>query len=49
LVPKDGGVVLNLNARFFHEDIPYGLIILRDIGRIAGVETPGFDKMIRWH
>ena len=31
VVKVDGGVVLNTKARFFTEDIPYGLVILKDI------------------
>ena len=31
LKPVEGGVVLDVNSRFFWEDIPYGLIILKDI------------------
>jgi len=49
--PKDAskGVTLNLNARFFWEDVPFGLVILKDIGRIAGVETPYLTKQIVFH
>lgn len=37
-VDKSGEkVVLNKNARFFWEDVPYGLVILKDIGQIVGV------------
>lgn len=43
------GVGLNIKSRFFTEDIPYGLCILRDIGRLAGVPTPTSDMMIEWH
>jgi len=32
LMPVEGGVGLNINSRFFTEDIPFGLVILRDIG-----------------
>lgn len=45
--PED--VTLNLNARFFWEDVPFGLIILKDIGRIVGVKTPHADKQIIFH
>jgi hypothetical protein len=48
MVPKDPAdpskVVLNKNARFFWEDVPYGLVILKDIGRICGVECPHMTK-----
>ena len=37
-------VTLNLNARFFWEDVPFGLVILKDIGGLLGVQTPNIDK-----
>lgn len=53
MMPKDpkvpNRVVLNKNARFFWEDVPYGLCILKDIGRIVGVATPNCTKQIVWH
>jgi len=42
-------VKLNLNARFFWEDIPYGLVVLKDIGNIVGVQTPAITKNIIFH
>ena len=42
-------VKLNLNARFFWEDLPYGLVILKDIGNIVGVETPVITRNIIFH
>ena len=53
MVPKDPAdptkVVLNKQARFFWEDVPFGLVILKDIGRICGVETPNMTKQIVFH
>lgn len=51
MVPAGDGdkVKLNLNARFFWEDVPYGLVILKDIGRICGVETPNITRNIMFH
>jgi len=46
---KPDRVVLNTNARFFWEDVPFGLCILKDIGRILGVPTPHCTKQIVWH
>ena len=46
---KPNRVILNTNARFFWEDVPYGLCILKDIGRILGVPTPNCTKQIVWH
>ena len=42
-------VVLNTEARFFWEDVPYGLLILKNIGELAGVKTPSVDKQILFH
>ena len=52
MVPVDESgekVTLNLNARFFWEDVPYGLVILKDIGELVNVETPNIDRMIIFH
>jgi len=53
MVPKDpkrpDRVVLNKNARFFWEDVPFGLVILKDVGNILGVPTPNCTKQIVWH
>lgn len=52
MVPTDKSgenVTLNLNARFFWEDVPFGLVILKDIAGLAGVKTPQIDKMIVFH
>jgi hypothetical protein len=42
-------VKLNLNARFFWEDMPYGLCILKDIGEIVGVDTPNITRNLIFH
>ena len=35
-----------LEYRFFTEDVPYGLVPLSELGRVAGVATPAIDAMI---
>lgn len=49
MIPVEGGVILNPQSRFFWEDIPYGLCILKDIAQMVKVKTPQTDKMIEWH
>jgi hypothetical protein len=53
MIPADKSdpdkVTLNLNARFFWEDVPFGLVILKDIGELVGVKTPHIDKQIIFH
>lgn len=45
----EGGVVIDTNSRFFWEDIPFGLIILKDISNMLGLKCPAADYMIEWH
>lgn len=40
---------MNYNARFFWEDLPFGLVILKDIGNIVGVQTPNITRAISFH
>ena len=35
-----------LDHRFLNEDIPFGLVLLSELGAFAGVPTPGIDHMI---
>lgn len=53
MVPIEGTngekVTLNLQARFFWEDVPFGLCILKDIAQLVGVKTPHMDKQIIFH
>lgn len=35
-----------LEHRYFHEDIPYGLVPMRELGRVVGVATPVMDALI---
>ena len=45
--PNENTIVkLDMNARYFWEDLPFGLVILKDIGKIVGVETPAVTKNI---
>jgi hypothetical protein len=52
MIPTDktgDKVTLNLKARFFWEDMPFGCIILKNIGLLVGVPTPNIDKQIQFH
>ena len=33
----EGGVIPNIDGRIFWEDIPYGLCILKDLGKMLNV------------
>jgi opine dehydrogenase len=36
----------SLDHRFLNEDIPFGLVLLAELGRLAGVPTPSMDHLI---
>jgi opine dehydrogenase len=36
----------SLDHRFLDEDIPYGLVLLSELGSLAGIKTPSIDAMI---
>ena len=45
----DGGkFVPDFGYRYFTEDIPYGLAVLRGISEVVGVPTPLTDKVLAW-
>lgn len=36
------------NSRYFTEDFPFGLLIIKGFGSICGINTPNIDKIIEW-
>ena len=46
---KDNGKLIPaLKSRVFYEDIPFGLLLLHNIGEILGIKTPTMDTCIFW-
>lgn len=45
----NGYFYLDENSRYFKEDFPFGLCILRGFAEIAEVETPYMDKVLKWY
>ncbi|XP_060085986.1 opine dehydrogenase-like [Ylistrum balloti] len=40
--------VPDFNYRYLKEDVPYGLVVMKGIAEIAGVDTPTIDTIIEW-
>lgn len=44
----DGGVVPDWDSRFFWEDIPHGLVVLRGLADLVGITLPRIDEILLW-
>ena len=44
----DGKYLPDFTYRYMTEDIPQGLVVIRGIAEIVGVETPNIDKVLLW-
>ena len=40
---------IDKNSRFFTEDFPYGLCIIKGFCEICGISTPYIDKVLQWY
>ena len=44
----EGGFVPDFQSRYFTEDFPYGLALIRQMAHEKGVPTPTIDKVYEW-
>lgn len=45
---EDGKLEPDFKYRYLTEDVPYGLLIIRQIADMVGVQTPLIDEIIEW-
>lgn len=45
---EDGKFLPDFSHRYMTEDIPFGLVVIRGIAEIMGIETPNIDKVLTW-
>ena len=45
---EDGKFEPDFTHRYMTEDVPYGLVVIRGIAQIVGVQTPNIDKVLKW-
>ncbi len=43
---QEQGYVIDTQARYLSEDLPFGLVVTRGIGSLVGVKTPTIDEVI---
>lgn len=44
----EGGYKLDSDMRYFTEDIPYGMLMVKAFAELVGVETPIIDTVLEW-
>jgi hypothetical protein len=48
MVARNSGFIPDLSSRYFTEDFPFGLCIIKGLALIYKIETPTIDTVIRW-
>ena len=48
MVKVGGGYVPDFKSRYFTEDFPYGLAVIRRLMKEHGVRSPLIDKVYEW-
>ena len=49
LKEENGKYKIDLDSRYFIEDFPYGLCIIKGFALVAEVETPRIDAILKWY
>lgn len=49
MVKTEKGYIPDFDSRYFEEDFPYGLCIIKSFAEIAGIETKNIDKVLKWY
>lgn len=48
MIQTESGWIPDFSSRYFTADFPFGLAIIAQIARLAGVETPNIDETLAW-
>lgn len=49
MVKYDQGFIPDFSSRYFTEDFPYGLLLLKAFSLIVNIKTPFMDKILYWY
>lgn len=48
MVAVDGGYAPDFQCRFYLEDVPHGLVVIKGVAELADVATPAIDRVLSW-
>ena len=48
MIQSKEGFIPNVSHRYFTEDVAYGLVLIKSIALVVGVEIPTIDKILKW-
>jgi hypothetical protein len=48
MVETPQGLQLDTDHRYFSEDIPYGLVLIKSMAKYVNVDTPKIDMVLNW-
>jgi opine dehydrogenase len=48
MIETPQGYQLDIDHRYFKEDIPFGLVIIKSVAEYVGVSTPNIDLVLSW-
>lgn len=49
MVRENKGYIPDFGSRYFQEDFPYGLCIIKSFCNVVGLSTPSIDKILKWY
>ena len=49
MIKTEKGYIPDFTSRYYTEDIPFGVCILKALALIAGVKTPTIDMILDWY
>lgn len=44
----EDGFTIDVEHRFFLEDVPFGLVVLRDLADLVGIQVPHISEILIW-
>jgi len=49
MLKEENHFIIDKSSRYFEEDFPYGLCVLKGFAVVCKIETPYMDKILKWY